>query len=104
MAFRPAMRADDLWTGEMAGVVIDDKPVLLIRVETGVRAYEDHCAHQRVKLSEGTLDGCVLTCRAHLWQYDVCTGKGVNPDSVSLRAYAVRITDGRIEVDVEAAG
>jgi toluene monooxygenase system ferredoxin subunit len=95
---------DELWVGEMIGVDVGGLAVLLIAVDDGqLFAYEDRCAHQQVKLSTGKLDGCVLTCSAHEWQYDACTGHGLNPDSVRLRAIPVRVRGGEIEVDVEAA-
>lgn len=91
---------DDLWEGELAPAVVGGVPVVLIRTAAGVQAYEDRCAHLGVRLSEGTLDGRVLTCRAHHWQYDVVTGRGVNPQSACLSRFAVEIRDGAIYVDV----
>ena len=55
--------------------------------------------HQAWPLSQGTLDGRELTCGLHHWRYDACTGAGINPAGVALRAYAVRIADGEIWVD-----
>lgn len=101
MTFRPALRAEDLWIGEMAGVKIDGRPVLLVNVEGTVRAYEDRCRHLALPLSQGKLAGGRLVCAAHEWTYDAATGCGINPDGVALRRYDVRIVAGRIEVDVE---
>ena len=42
----------------------------------------------------------MLTCAAHQWEYDVCTGEGVNPRGVQLDALPVRIIDGDVFVDV----
>jgi nitrite reductase/ring-hydroxylating ferredoxin subunit len=102
MTFRTALRADDLWLGEMKAVVVGGRAVVLLRVAGGVRAYDDRCAHRGVPLSEGELCGDVLTCTTHLWQYDARTGCGVNPESAQLRARPVRIVDGAIEVDIDA--
>jgi toluene monooxygenase system ferredoxin subunit len=100
--FRRVLDRDALWAGEMIGVEVGGVPVLLVAVDEQVLAYEDRCLHQQVKLSTGRLDGSVLTCSAHEWSYDVCTGCGLNPDNVRLRALPVRIRGGAIEVDVEA--
>lgn len=104
MAFLPAMRLEELWIGEMRGVVIDGVPVVLVRLEDGVRAYEDRCAHQAVKMSEGRLAGEVLTCRAHEWSYDARSGAGLNPESARLRRVAVKVEAGEILVDVGGPG
>ena len=103
MAFEPVLPADDLWQGEMRGVVVGGRRVLLLRTEEGVCAYEDRCAHLGLPLSQGRLEGGVITCSAHHYQYDARTGQGVNPDRVRLRAYPVCIVRGEIAVDVSAA-
>lgn len=102
MTFKPALRQDDLWIGEMAGVKIDGRPVLLVNVAGTVCAYEDRCLHRAFPLSQGKLTGTRLVCAAHEWTYDACTGRGINPDGVALRRFDVRIVKGEILVDVDA--
>jgi toluene monooxygenase system ferredoxin subunit len=101
VTFRPALRRQDLWIGQLVGVSVAGVPVLLVGLEDRVCAYEDSCTHQRVKLSEGTLEGNVLTCGAHGWCYDALTGAGINPSDTALKRFAVRVEDGDILVDVE---
>jgi toluene monooxygenase system ferredoxin subunit len=91
----------DLWRGEMRPLQIAGQRVLLIHTSAGVTAVPDRCMHQGFPLSSGRLQGCVLTCAAHEWQYDVCTGAGLNPDNVSLRRFPVEIRDGEIWIDVD---
>ena len=91
---------DDLWEGEMQGVVVDDTDVLLINVDGRVHAFDDRCPHAATLLSEGTFEGNVLTCRAHLWQFDAVSGRGINPDNCSLAEYPVKIVEGSIFVQV----
>ena len=101
MTFRRAFRKDDLWIGQLVGVTVAGVPVLLVGLEDRVCAYEDSCTHQRVKLSEGMLEGTVLTCGAHGWCYDAITGHGINPSDTALRRFAVRVEGGDILVEVE---
>ena len=89
----------DLWDGDMTGVVVGGRKLLLVRKGDEVRAFEDRCAHLGVPLSEGTLAGDVLTCRAPHYQYDACTGHGINPAMARLRRYPVAIRDGEVFVD-----
>lgn len=102
MAFVVALPEAELWTGEMRGVELEGQRVLLLRLEDGVRAYEDRCSHLGVPLSRGTLSGCVLTCSAHHFQYDARTGDGINPRSVRLVPLPSRVTAGDILVDVSS--
>jgi toluene monooxygenase system ferredoxin subunit len=83
-------------------VKVGGRPVLLVNVEGTVCAYEDRCLHRAQPLSQGKLTGNRLACAAHAWEYDACTGRGINPDGVALRRYAVRISAGEILVDVDA--
>lgn len=101
MTFAKAAELDDLWAGELKGVVVAGRRVLLIRDGERVAAYEDRCAHLGVPLSQGRLEGTVLVCAAHEWRYDAATGKGVNPDSVCLRRFEVKIEGGQVWVDVD---
>lgn len=102
MSFERVMAAEDLWDGEIAGVVVRGTRVLLTNVEGAVRAYADRCAHKGVELSRGVLAGRVLTCWAHGWQYDLVTGEGVNPCGMFLVKYPAMVDGGQIWVDVDA--
>ncbi len=104
MTFRKVGTLNDVWRGEKVGVEIDGRPVLLVNVEGPVCAYEDRCRHKGVRLSEGRLDGFVLTCRAHGWEYDARTGRGINPEAVALPRYAVEIEGDDILIDVPEGG
>jgi len=99
MAFQPVAKLDDLWSGEMKACDAGGTKVLLIRMGETVWAYENRCAHLGAPLSDGTLTGAVLTCAAHHWQYDACTGRGINPAAAQLRSFPVEIRDGSILVD-----
>jgi toluene monooxygenase system ferredoxin subunit len=102
MTFQAAGMLDDVWRGEMRGVVVAGRPVLLVNATGELRAFEDRCAHQGVRLSEGRLEGCEVVCRAHEWRYDACTGRGTNPATVRLRSFALRVEGDRVLVDVDA--
>lgn len=102
MPFEPIIADAELWDGDMTARRVDGHDLLLVRHNGVVYAYENRCAHLGVALSEGRLDGYVLTCRAHHWQYDVRSGSGVNPATACLRRFAVKIEDGKVFVDVHA--
>ena len=92
---------DDLWEGDMTGVELGGKAVLLVNVDGDVYAYRNSCPHQEGVLSDGDLDERTLTCIRHLWSFDVTTGCGVNPSDAKLVPYPCRVgSDGTILVDV----
>lgn len=90
----------DLWIGEMRAFCINGQPILIIRSEEGVVAFEDRCAHAGVPISQGRLVDGVLTCRAHEWQFDARTGCGVNPRQARLRTLVVRIEEDAVLVEL----
>jgi toluene monooxygenase system ferredoxin subunit len=104
MPFCKVTTLDALWSGEKVGVVVAGRPVLLVNLDGEVHAYEDRCAHQCVLLSGGRLEGDTLVCPAHGWEYDVRTGKGLNPEGVSLRRLPVFLEADDVLVDVPGEG
>lgn len=100
--FQRVCSLDDLWEGEMKVFPVGKLDVLMVNVQAGVvRAFHNLCPHQDQPLEDGTLDGKILTCAAHLWQFDVETGEGVNPSSCRLKQYPVRIEGDDIYIDVD---
>ena len=91
---------DSLWAGEMIGLSVRGTKVLLVNLDGEIHAYEDRCAHKGVALSAGKLEGRVLTCWAHEWQYDAATGEGINPRGARLRRLPLKVVGEDVFVDV----
>ena len=92
MSFTKVCSLDDLWEGEMEAFTVNQQEILLVCAEGGeVKAFQGICPHQDIPLVDGKFDGTKIICRAHLWQFDACTGKGINPDDCALADYPVRI-------------
>jgi toluene monooxygenase system ferredoxin subunit len=101
MAFTKVCTLDDVWQGEMEAFEVDGTEVLLVHIKDGdIHAVQATCPHQEVDLVEGELEGNVLTCCMHLWEFDVASGKGVNPTHVELAKYPVKIDGDDVLVDV----
>jgi nitrite reductase/ring-hydroxylating ferredoxin subunit len=84
---------DSIWDGEMEAFDVGEEEVLVLKVDGQVRAYDGICPHQSISLVEGDLEGGVLTCRAHEYQFDALTGDGVNPTGIALRRHDVDVDD-----------
>lgn len=103
MSFTKVCTLDDLWEGEMEPFTVNGHEIVLVCAEGGdIRAFQGMCPHQDIALAEGQFDGKKLICRAHLWQFDAATGKGINPSDCALAEYPVKV-DGE-DVFVETVG
>jgi toluene monooxygenase system ferredoxin subunit len=90
---------DGLWEGEMMDVRVRDELILLVHLSGGdICAFQGYCPHQKTTLADGKLDGHILTCGAHLWQFNLLTGEGVNPTGCQLHRYQVKVEDATISV------
>jgi len=93
---------DDLWEGDMESFEISGTQVLVIHTDGGeVFAVQGTCPHQEIPLVQGRLQNRTLTCRAHLWQFDVASGRGINPASCRLAVYPVELRGDDVYVDIE---
>jgi toluene monooxygenase system ferredoxin subunit len=101
VAFRKVATLDELWGGEMTGLSVEGRHILLVNIDDVVRAYVDACPHMRTRLSQGSLRGHLLTCATHHWQFDTRTGRGINPETACLEEFPVRIENGDILVDLD---
>jgi toluene monooxygenase system ferredoxin subunit len=95
------LRSSELWEGELVAVEAPGCRLLLARVDDEVKAYRDRCPHQGVRLSEGSLSGSIVTCRAHHFEFDLATGECKNPRELRLEALPVAIDDGFIVLEAE---
>ena len=96
--------ADQLWDGEMECFRAGNATILLLKINGQFHAYQGHCPHQGAALAEGELEGGLLTCTAHRWQFDATNGQGVNPKSAHLKCFPVHVIERKVLVEVEFGG
>lgn len=100
MAFVRVCSLDDVWEGDMESFDVGDKEILVAHLDGGdVVATQAICPHQQVELVEGELEKNKLTCRSHLWQFDLTTCRGINPDHAELANYPVKLDGDDIYID-----
>lgn len=85
----------------MTDVQVGDEFILLVHLAGGdIRAYQAYCPHQKATLADGKLEGQILTCAAHSWQFNLSTGAGVNPKGRQLYRYQLKVEDATISVGI----
>jgi nitrite reductase/ring-hydroxylating ferredoxin subunit len=99
-SFVTVARVEDVPPGSVRPVRVGEDDIALAHCDDGFFATQGHCLHLHGPLGEGRLEGCVLTCPWHGWQYDVRTGENEFDRAIQLRTYEVQVADGEIRVRV----
>lgn len=101
MGFAKAASAKDLEPGKMMGVEAGGKPILVANVKGKYYAIGNVCTHMSCTLSDGGLDGEIVTCPCHGSKFDVKTGEVVGgPAAKPEPSYQVMVERDQIMVNV----
>jgi nitrite reductase/ring-hydroxylating ferredoxin subunit len=102
-------RADEVPAGGRKIVQIDHLSIGVFRLADGFHAVRNYCPHQGAELCKGSLhgtyrpgavaeftpalDGRVLRCPWHGWEFDIVTGKGLYDAKSRVMTYEVKVTE-----------
>ncbi|MBA7474922.1 Ferredoxin CarAc [subsurface metagenome] len=105
----------ELEDGNMKEIVAEGHEILIARVGDNYYAASNRCPHMRGNLSQGTLQGTVVTCPRHGSQFDLSDGRVIRWLKASglistvfktlkpprpLNVYNVKIEDDAIMVEI----
>ena len=92
MDFVKIAKTADFESVKMKSYSLMGKKVAVIRQDDGqFRAIEAACKHQGADLTKGELNGDVVTCPRHQWQYNLLTGECISNNSLPLRKYGLKV-------------
>ncbi len=94
--FVKAAEAAEVPPGTGKCITVDGKEIALFNIGGAFYAIDNTCLHRGGPLAEGELDGTVVTCPWHGWQYDVTTGVNVMDDTEGVQRYDVKIEGGTV--------
>lgn len=87
--------------GRSLRVLVGAQAVAVFNVEGRFHVTDDTCTHGFSSLSEGDLDGCIVTCLWHGGQFDVTTGAAIGPPCTApLNVYRCALRDGEVLADL----
>ena len=90
----------DCPAGSALECVAGDHMIALFNVDGSFFALDGVCPHQGGPLGKGQLQGCIVTCPWHGWQFDVRSGQNQLSSSVVQPQLAVRIEGDSVTVQV----
>jgi len=100
MDFVKVCNLSDLPTGQCRTVEAGGKAIALFNVNGTIYALDNTCLHQGGPLGEGILEGEVVTCPWHMWEYNVRTGENVENRELRVASYPVQVEGNDIRVAV----
>jgi nitrite reductase/ring-hydroxylating ferredoxin subunit len=100
MGFVRAAKTGDVPPGTIREFQVEGKAVAVANVDGQFHAINNVCLHRGGPLGDGPLEGPVVTCPWHGWQYDVRTGKVAQNPTVGVECYPVEVRGDEIFVNV----
>ena len=111
--FTEVSKIDELKIATMKAVSVAGRAILLARVGDKYYAVDNRCPHMKGDLSQGKLEGTVITCPLHGSQFDISNGQVVRwlkgglmskmgsvlKLSKDLTVYNVKVEDNRVLVE-----
>ena len=98
--FRTVAKASEVAPGEMKLVEVDGDEVVVANVDGEFFAFSNTCTHEGGPLSDGELEGDIVTCPWHSTPFNVKTGEaqegGVTDDPIPT--YEVRLEGDDIQI------
>jgi 3-phenylpropionate/trans-cinnamate dioxygenase ferredoxin subunit len=112
--FTEVAKVEELKSGTMKKVFAEGQEILLVRVGDKYYAASDRCPHMNGDLSQGKLEGTVITCPVHGSQFDISDGQvvrwlkgglmsklgGALKMSKALTVYNVKIEDDKVLIEI----
>ena len=88
----------DVKSGQGIVVEVNGKTLAVFNVDGAFHAIDNTCIHRGGPLGEGELEGSVVTCPWHGWQYDVTTGTCVANPAAKVERYEVKVEGTDVKV------
>jgi len=86
--------------GSAQAFTVAGQRIAFFNIDGKIHAIDDTCPHAGAPLSDGRVQGCLVTCPWHAIRFDVTTGCMPGQTEKSLAVYPVIITGDQIEVEV----
>jgi len=82
---------NDVTPGHGIVAEVNGKTLAVFNVDGTYHVTDNDCVHRGGPLGEGDLEGHVVSCPWHGWQFDVTTGECVKKPSAKVNVYQVTV-------------
>ncbi|MDZ4848189.1 MAG: non-heme iron oxygenase ferredoxin subunit [Pirellulaceae bacterium] len=99
--FKAACSVSDLKPGVPFTVELDDRFVVLVKLDNDIYCIDDICTHDGGTLGDGTVDDFSLACPRHGAKFDVRTGEAITmPATEATASHEVKIVDNTVYIKI----
>ena len=92
------LRVEELPPNTPKRVTLQGEEIALFNVDGRISALSNTCPHMDAYLGEGALEGEVVTCPWHGWQFNIRNGRCLNQPGRSVEIFEVRVRNGEIQI------
>lgn len=100
MGLQRVAKVAEIPAGTIREFQVEGKAIALANVGGKYHAINNTCLHRGGPLGQGVLEGNVVTCPWHGWQYDVTSGKVTQNPAVGVDCYPLEIRGEDIFVEI----
>ena len=90
----------ELPPGSIVEVEVNDEPYAVCNVDGKFHCLRGICPHAGGPLGQGMLDGNVLTCPWHGWQFDARTGANEEDEDCCVPTFPVVVQDDYVLIEL----
>lgn len=90
----------DFAPGTATECVVADRIVAVFNVDGEFRAMDGVCPHQGGPIGKGEMQGCIVTCPWHGWQFDVRDGQSQLSPGVQHPTFEAKVENGRVFIAI----
>jgi 3-phenylpropionate/trans-cinnamate dioxygenase ferredoxin subunit len=100
--FVTVAKVGDVSANGLVGLVVEDRPIVLVEQDGEIFALEDRCSHEEFPLSSGECESGEITCVLHGARFNVRTGAPTAlPAVMPVKTYEVRIEGDDVQVKLD---
>ncbi len=98
--FVSVAKVSELEPGTGKAVEVNGISIALFKVDGAIYAIDNTCPHRGGPLAAGMVEGRVVSCPLHLWDFDIITGEFLSNRQIRIPTYPVQVEGDDVKVAV----
>lgn len=100
MSEKIVSKVSELFSQKSTAISVGDQSIAVFHVEGAFYAIENLCPHRGAPLVDGELDGKLVICPWHRWEFDVTTGQSPANPAACVKTYPCKVVGEDVVVEV----